>query len=191
MQYPIVLQQSWLLDLVKQNVTRDHYTTSLVKKDAVKEGHRTTPILRIFRFTKLTEGLDLTAILADSTHKMLAIFPYRPTVRDFELKNSQRLTYHTANALVVIRRANLRFVSSQEARSLFGMVMDGPATLVLEVMALDMFLRDQVSLSVAVEKRLVFLYDDPVYRLLCGKRPLSDDPETENEPLCDDDVVSM
>lgn len=191
MEYPLVLQQSWLLGLVKETVTRSQYTTSLLKKDAVKEGFHTTPLLRIFRFMKLTETHDLTAILADSTHKMLAIFPYKPTVRDFEIKYSQRLTYHTPNTLIVVRRANLRFVSPTEARRLFGMVMDGPDTLVLEVLDLDMFLRDQVSLSVAVEKNLVFLYDDAEYRQLCGKRPRTALTEERKVEACDDDVVSV
>lgn len=166
--FPLPFQTSWLNKSILQNVDKGPYTSEVIKKN-VTSSINTTPILRISKFLKKTPANSLTCVLSDSTHQILAVFPFKPTVVAFENLYRQRITYHTVNCLVLIKQANLRFISRQTLAKDFEINVNNNVDLViLEVLDLRIFQRDQVPLSGHVENRLKFVYFDPRYVEVCG-----------------------
>lgn len=180
MPYPIVLLSSWVLESVLSHIRESSaYVGNMVSKNFVKYESPGkcnldwTPILRVFKFTQSTEAGELTAVLNDSTHKILSHFN-RECVRRFETKHKQRLTYHTTNSLVLVRRANLRFVSLKQLRAQFGVVAGlqinaRTEIVVLEVLEVDMFQRDQIRVPASAENTLRFIYAEGDYKKRCRK----------------------
>lgn len=148
------------------------------------------PILRIFKFLNSTSSLGITAILADSKHKILAYFPFRPTIVKFETFYKQRLTFHTANCLITVQQANLKFINKTELHNDYCVDFSNDIDIaILEIIDFKIFQRDQVLLHNSIENSLSFLYDDGDYKSLCRRTTgglfLSSSAMAE-----DDDVVS-
>lgn len=170
--YPLVLHDNWLLESITGQINKNvKYTNSLIKKDFISPSSISkTPILRILRFLKTTKSSDLTAILSDSTHTVIAIFPFDPAIINFEIRNKHRITYHTPNSLILIKQANLRFVNNVELTTEWGITIEDEIDVaVLEVLDLEIFQRDQIMLGVNIENNLQLIYYDKSYLNLCGK----------------------
>lgn len=196
--YPLVLHDSWLLESITKQINKNvKYTNPLIKKNFISPWSISkTPILRILRFLKTTKSSDLTAILSDSTHTMIAIFPFDPTIINFEVRYKHRITYHTPNSLILIKQANLRFVNNVELTNEWGITIDDEIdVVVLEVLDLEIFQRDQIMFGVNIENNLQLIYYDKSYVNMCGKSRQRDSFE-ENEIKevilqSYDDVVSI
>jgi hypothetical protein len=97
------------------------------------------------------------------------LLPFKPTIVAFENLYKQRITFHTVNCLVEIKQANLRFISRQTLANDFEININNKVDIIiLEVLDLRIFQRDQVFLSGHVENRLKFVYFDPKYVEVCG-----------------------
>lgn len=170
--YPLVLHDNWLLESITGQINKNvKYTNPLIKKDFISPSCISkTPILRILRFLKTTKSSDLTAILSDSTHTVIAIFPFDPAIINFEIRYKHRITYHTPNSLILIKQANLRFVNNVELTTEWGITIEDEIDVaVLEVLDLEIFQRDQIMLGVNIENNLQLIYYDKSYLNLCGK----------------------
>lgn len=197
--YPLVLHESWLADGILKDVANNvNYTNPLVKKEFVGSSStiRKKPILRILKFLKTTQSSGLTAILADSTHKVLALFPFQPTILNFEIQYKQRITYHTLNSLILIKKANLKFVTKPELACDYGINLEHEIDiLVLEVLDLEIFQRDQVTLGVNIENSLQLIYYDKRYLNECGQNRYrrSEKVDEINQTILQsyDDIVSI
>ncbi|CCE83777.1 Piso0_004364 [Millerozyma farinosa CBS 7064] len=196
-EFPIVFQQSWLLDSVTDVIDSHRtYTSPVIKKHFSNTRDSCNTILRIIRFLKTTDNNDLTSILADSTHYILAVFPYHPTIFNFEIKYKQRITFYTPNTLIKVKRANLKFINRNDLIQKYASQFDSTADIaILEVLDFDFFQRDQVSLAVQFEKRLQFIYKSPKYVHACSSRkqgPYDIPAGTEDVSLePDDDIISV
>lgn len=197
-QYPLVLHDSWLLESIIAQINKNvNYTNPLIKKDFVNPSSiKKAPILRIIRFLKTTKSSDLTAVLSDSSHTVVAVFPFHPTIIDFEIRYKHRITYHTQNSLIFIKQANLRFVNNLELLTDWGITIeDGIDVAVLEILDLEIFQRDQIILGVNIENSLQLVYYDRAYLSLCGKNRQKDTQEEydikEIILQCYDDVISI
>lgn len=143
------------------------YTNPNIRKNFIDTLH-VTPILRIFKFLKISNSYGITAILADSKHQILAHFPLLPTVTSFENKYRQRITYETTHCLILLRKVNLVFISKQELKDDYGLYFgDDIDVISLQVLDLDIFGRDKVVLGQGIERNLKFLYDDEDYKKVC------------------------
>lgn len=131
------------------------------------------PILRVFSFTKLTESGELTAVLNDASNKVLALFT-KECIQKFESRFAQRITYHTINSLLLVKRALLRFLTLRELRNKFG-VVDGlrvtpdVALVYLEISEVEFFHREQARVSALVERTLRFVYAESQYEERYGQ----------------------
>lgn len=182
MEYPIVLLSPWVLHCVLSKVRDTAYSSSMAVKNFVKYESPNvnnigwTPILRIFRFAKPTDDGALTAVLNDSTHKILALFTSH-CIRQFESNYKQRITYCTTNSLLLVKRANLRFVSLHQLREQFGVIAGlklrvGTEVLIMEVLEVEMFQRDQIRVPATADNSLLFIYDEASYREKSGRAEL-------------------
>lgn len=196
--YPLVLQESWILESIIKNIKKNEiYTNSTIAKNFISFSHSSkAPILRILRFLKTTRDCDLTAILTDSTHKVIGIFPFSPTIIDFEVKYKQRITYHTLNSLVLIKQANLKFVNNVQLMNEWGVsIEDDIDVAVLEILDLEIFQRDQITLGINIENNLPLVYYDKSYLELCERRrprDLTQEKEVQEVILQNyDDVLSI
>ncbi|ABN64335.2 predicted protein [Scheffersomyces stipitis CBS 6054] len=188
--FPLVFLQSWLWESVEKCIDPSRrYTSSLIKKNFVDETPRkASPIVRISKFIKVTDNKDLTVILSDSTNLMFAIFPFKPTIVNFEDKYKQRITFHTQNILIHIKKANLRFIERKDY-PLYEIPAMGLSMVVLEVLDLEIFQRDQIMLSNKVESTLKFLHNESNYESLFGRKWNNAEENNDREDY--DDVVSF
>lgn len=174
MDYPIVLLNSWVLGLVTGCI-RDQsiYSTNLLVKNFIKFESPTctnlnvTPLLRVFAFTKLTDSGEISAVLHDSSHKILVLFT-KECIERFESRYGQRITYHTVHSLFLVKQANLRFLTLFQLRLKFGVVgglriSPKVALVYLEISDVDFFQRDQIWVSPLAEKMLHYVYGDVEY----------------------------
>lgn len=166
--FPLPFQTSWLNKAIIKNTKKTPYTSDIVKKNVISSLN-VTPILRISKFLKKTSTNALTCVFSDSTHQILVLLPFKPTIVAFENLYKQRITFHTVNCLVEIKLANLRFISRQTLANDFEININNKVDIIiLEVLDLRIFQRDQVFLSGHVENRLKFVYFDPKYVEVCG-----------------------
>lgn len=166
--FPLPFQTSWLNKAIIKNTKKTPYTSDIVKKNVISSLN-VTPILRISKFLKKTSTNALTCVFSDSTHQILVLLPFKPTIVAFENLYKQRITFHTVNCLVEIKQANLRFISRQTLANDFEININNKVDIIiLEVLDLRIFQRDQVFLSGHVENRLKFVYFDPKYVEVCG-----------------------
>jgi hypothetical protein len=166
--FPLPFQSSWLNKAIIKNTKKTPYTSDIVKKNVISSLN-VTPILRISKFLKKTSTNALTCVFSDSTHQILVLLPFKPTIVAFENLYKQRITFHTVNCLVEIKQANLRFISRQTLANDFEININNKVDIIiLEVLDLRIFQRDQVFLSGHVENRLKFVYFDPKYVEVCG-----------------------
>ena len=119
---------------------------------------------------------------------MFAIFPFKPTIVNFEDKYKQRITFHTQNILIHIKKANLRFIERKDY-PLYEIPAMGLSMVVLEVLDLEIFQRDQIMLSNKVESTLKFLHNELNYELLFGRKWNNAEENNDREDY--DDVVSF
>ncbi|KAK6458690.1 Shelterin complex subunit, TPP1/ACD-domain-containing protein [Scheffersomyces xylosifermentans] len=169
--FPLKPLQSWLKESIEKCINPDRpYTSTLVKKNFISNDNmKRTPILRIANFLQVTKNKDLTAVLSDSTHKILAIFPFKPTIINFEEKYQQRITFHTNNTLIHIKQANLRFVQKEDLSLAYDVRYSSYYdVIVLEILDLDIFQRDQIEL-IRVTNSMTYLYDESSYIRFCGR----------------------
>lgn len=184
MAYPIVVLSSWLVKTIEDKVDNiSNYSNNIVAKGFIKyDGPGVcniawTPILRVFKFTNTTEKGEISAILNESTHKILALFT-RECILKFELKYNQRLTYHTLHSLIVVRKANLRFATAPFLRQCFGRVggldlSPGTEVVYLEILEISFFNRDQLTVEATHENKLRFVYGDYDYRIKFGRESIN------------------
>lgn len=175
MVYPLVVLSSWLIKTIDDKVDDfAKYLNNIVAKGFIKyEAPGScnidwTPVLRIFKFTKTTPNGEISAILNDSTHKILAIFT-RDCIIKFESKYSQRLTYHTLHSLIIVRKANLRFALGRFIRESFGSIgsielLTGTEAVYLEILEIELFQRDPMDVDASHENKLKFVYGNDSYR---------------------------
>lgn len=173
MGFPLILQDKWLLEAILSKVDEDIvYSNAIIDKNFVKSVYclEKTPVLRIFKFLKITESHDLTLILSDSHHKILARV-LQSAIFNFELKYSYRITYQTLNSLVILRKTALIFVNKFDLAKDFDYEEDTSTnTIVLDILDLDIFQRDQVQLAPHIELGLKFLYNEDNYRRVCLRK---------------------
>lgn len=175
MVYPIKLLRPHFLQSVVEEVPECvQYSNELVKKNFfVYDGPgkcnlKYTPLFRIFSFQSTTDKGEITGVLNDGSHKILVIFT-RECIEKFELAYSRRLTYHTSRSLVIVRRANLRFIPVSKLRHTFGNVPQlrintGLEVIYLEACELLCFQFDQVTVADAFENSLKFIYEEKAYQ---------------------------
>lgn len=186
MEYPIVLLDAWILDLVTTSVrNRSIYSNPILVKNVItfdgpdSSNLITTPILRLFSFTKSTASGELTAVLNDASHKVLALFS-RKCIQDFESRYAQRITYDTINSLFLVKRALLRFITLRELRHKFGVVnglrvSSDVALVYLEVTDVEFFHREQAKVASLAENTLRFIYADENYKEKLGQTNANDE----------------
>lgn len=181
---PMIMQSSWLVnEVIKSINSNGQYINALIKEDFQPTVLPVSFILRILKFTATTDSKDITAVLADSTHKIFAIFLFSPTIVDFENKYHHRMTYNTRSCLIRIHKANLKFMDNSTVKNCYGRKSDGGlAIAVLEVLEFDIFFKDQYLFINSIENRLKYVYDDAEYNQLCGKKKHK--PEYE-DLMCD------
>ncbi|CAX42569.1 telomerase subunit, putative [Candida dubliniensis CD36] len=177
---PMIMQSSWLVnEVIKSINSNGQYINSLIKKDFQPTVLPVSFVLRILKFTATTDSKDITAVLADSTHKIFAIFLFSPAIVDFENKYHHRMTYNTRSSVIRIHKANLRFMDQSTVNKCYNMKTNGNlAIAVLEILEFDIFLKDQYSFITSIENRLKYVYEDTRYDQLCREkmhRPEYDD----------------
>lgn len=180
MAYPIVLLTSWLLHCLLHKVLVLSSTCDAVAgKDLIHKGRREleyAPIVRIFQLLKKTNSNELTAVLNDSTHKMLAVFR-RECIGEFEKKYSRRITKNTVHTLIHITRANLRFATlKQEIVEMFGLSKQLEAItrladiVYLEILDIEIFTWEQLKVDGYHEQALSLVYENEEYQHKYGKK---------------------
>ncbi|EGW31214.1 uncharacterized protein SPAPADRAFT_61793 [Spathaspora passalidarum NRRL Y-27907] len=169
---PFVFQDSWIANEVINSINPSRtYTSPLVRKDFKSTTLKISSILRICRFLKTTQSNNITAILADSTHKILAYFPFKPTIVEFENQHCKRITYGTTNNLIDVSRANLLFVNGSELQQDYDLTGSWDFDfVVLEVLEFNIFQSDQITFTLGVENSFKFVYDEPIYQRVCKRR---------------------
>lgn len=201
MEYPIVLLDSWLLDLISSSSQKEAiYSNPVLAKSIIafegpdQSNLKTTPVLRVYSFTKLTESGELTAVLNDASNKVLALFT-KECILNFESRFAQRITYHTVNSLLLVKRALLRFLTLRELRQKFG-VVDGLrvspniAIVYLEISEVEFFHREQARVASLVENTLRFVYSEPQYGEKFGQKNASDEKARQFVFQWQDEIVS-
>lgn len=195
--HPIALLPPWLLELVRDVISKQSiYTNLLAKKGFVVykgQGNvnvKSTPLLRLLEFCKAHSDGRLTAILHDSGHKMLVVFTRESLVR-YENKHLERITYMTVRSIFLIKGANLRFITIRQLQELFGNVVGlkiagGLGVLVLEVTDVDSFTKQQIVVPAMDDAALQFLYSDPEYMEICKEGPDTLGLEASRRFLCGD-----
>lgn len=175
MEYPIVLLDSWILSLTLTGVrNKSIYCNPVIIKSFIlfdgpdSTDLRITPLLRVFSFTKATETGELTAVLNDASHKILALFT-RSCIQEFESRYAQRITFHTTNSIFLVKKAHLRFITLRDLRHKFGVVnglrVQSDVSLVyLEVAEVEFFHREQAKVASIAENTLRFIYADEKYK---------------------------
>ena len=198
-EFPLVFLNSWILQaILKRLRSQPNFVGSLVEKNFITSSSidGKVPILRISGFLKVTNDCSLSVVLSDATHKVLALFPYYPTILNFEIAYKQRITYHTLNCLIGIKHAHLRFVNNYELKEKFGFSqLDDTDVAVLEIIDLFIFDRDQIYLGVNIEKKLNFIYWELEYQKECGSmmKTSLDTAKNVEEKITDnyDDMISL
>lgn len=198
-EFPLVFLSSWILQaILKRLRSQLNFVGPLVEKNFITASSidGKVPILRISGFLKVTKDCSLSVILSDATSKVLALFPYHPTILNFEVAYKQRITYHTLKCLIGIRQAHLRFVSNDELKENFGFSQFGDThVVVLEILDFFIFDRDQIYLGVNIEKKLNFIYWELEYQKECGSmmKTSLDTVKNVEEKIMDnyDDMISL
>lgn len=162
MDYPLRLQQSWLKDeytsVLSSSPHGKKFTNSVVVKNFVTSLlTKSTPILFVVRFLKITSDLSVIAILSDSKHLIHGVIPYR-TCKEFEYKYGKRVTFEMSGTLILLKNADFQFATSQQLQEL-GME-PLRAVITVQINELQVFQRDQVELSWIATKHLRFLFED-------------------------------
>lgn len=190
----LISQQSWLckdiVELLKASPTKGG--TGTVKANFIDGNNTILPVLRIIKFLKKTDNNDLAVVLADSTHKIFARFPFKPTIVDFENTYNQRITYCTTNCLVLVKKAELIRVSPAEIRRHYDdLVSNLTDYLLLNVLALEIYQRDQILLTSDIYLKYIYQVDE--YRLLCKhvSNAAKMKAVMDRIKLDNDDVVSL
>lgn len=188
MAYPIVLLSSWLVRTIADNVdSLATYSNNIVAKAFVTYESpgvcniSWTPLLRVFNYIKTTKQGEISAVLHDSTHKILAVFS-RECITKFEARYSQRLTFHTVHSLIIVRKCNLRFATASFLRESFGNIgslnaAPGTEIVYLEVLEIELFHRDQILVEATHENRLRFVYGHEEYQEKFGKTEPKEQPD--------------
>lgn len=157
MKFPLVFQNAWLLDTVVEHVNQKEYCPDGILAREVVRKAAPYYVLRISKFLKTTPDKSITAVVSDSQNGMLAEFPFDPTIIRFENQNSQRLTYHTVNCLIIIKGARLKYTSPAVLARDYNYNSNDYLP-VLEIMDLKILQRDQVQLEAAIENSLLLVY---------------------------------
>lgn len=166
---PIRVLSSWLSkDVINSIGQNTNYVNPIVRKNFKPTLMKVSFLLRILEFISPTESMDITAILSDSTHKILSIFKFDPAIVDFENRYHQRMTYNTVNRIIHIKKANLKFMTIDSINKDFKLNLKGALDIVvLEILDFELFLIDEYRFVNSIESRLEFVYDDPEYDQLC------------------------
>lgn len=165
----------WLLESLVKLKHQRTYPNGLVSKrflnyDGPQVNDGVTPLVRLYAFTKVTEGGGVVALVNDSTHLMIVLFTQEAVI-GFENRYGQRLTYETANRLVILRRANLCLVDKFKDFHLYAQAFQGLNWRVirdnemcyLEAQDVEIFLHDEVKASAAFERQLRPVYCEREY----------------------------
>lgn len=173
----LISQESWLcMEIIHLLETNPSKSVNLkVKSNFINSHTSSKPVFRIIKFLKKTDTNDLALVLADSTHKIFARFPFKPTIVNFENKYNQRITYCTTNSLILVKQAELIRVSPWEIRQNYDDLVNSSLDyLVLNVLLLEIFQRDQILLTTDIY--LEYIYQDDRYQQLC--KHITDDVRT-------------
>lgn len=162
-------QDSWLLKNVLRELEGNQNTYTKLSANFIN-GKSTPSILRIIKFLKVTGSNDLTVVLADSTHKIFAKFPFKPTIVNFENTYNQRITDCTTNSLVLVQKAELLLLGAREIKQNYDDLISGAIDyLVLNILQLEIYQRDQIVLSSDIH--LKYIYQSEEYWQLCKHKP--------------------
>lgn len=184
--YPLVLQNQWVYDSVISTIdVHKTYFDSMLAKNFVKNkktvGNK-TPILRIFQFLKITEDDGMSAILNDSSHKILCKFTYK-CCKQFERLYRQRITFQTLHCLILLETAHLKFIDKVDLNRDFDTFNGNFDVIILEIDHCTIFNHDRTDLPINIEKSLKFIYDELPYKNACGPRYVSDSDDDEIKSL--------
>lgn len=180
---PLVFQDKWLQDLILSAVSSTStFNSSLVKKNFINNDGNSknvsrTAILRIIEFIHVSSNQDLFAIVSDSEHMMIAMFPFNPTITSFEREQNQRITDQTKGCVIRVTNADLRIYNKPSLKKLALLPQDrdffkkfpgcstaGVDTIVLEVKEFNIFQRDLQDLGNIVFKDLQYVYNSQKYQ---------------------------
>lgn len=200
MSYPIVVLSSWLIATIRDKV--DNYSTylnNIVAKGFIKyQGPGVcnidwTPVVRVFMYTNTTAKGEITAILNESSHKILALFT-RECITKFESQYSQRLTSCPVHSLITIRRANLRFATGTFIRDNFrGINIElerGTEAVYLEILEIEVFYQMAMTVEAIYENKLRYVYGDGEYREKFGKQSIDNERLRRNVFALNDGMIS-
>lgn len=173
-QAPQILQDEWLLESITYTIDPTAtYVNPIIMKGFVRDGKvyeqpRKSAILRIHQFLKVTSSGDITAILTDNKHKVLAKFRYDPAISGFENKYKQRITYNTVNSMITIRNCDLRFINKFELIHNYDKSFNSKFEVaVLDIFDCRIYQRDQVQFNFKFESSLKFIYEQNSYKQCC------------------------
>lgn len=172
MKYPLLLQEPWINESIVSTIDSEiTYTNSRIKTDFIVNNKCSigTCIIRIYQFLRITKDGGITAIGNDSTHKVLLKFSFE-AVKLFEKVYRQRITYNMVETLILINRANLKFINSIELYRDFDNFRSKFDVAIIEITHCTIFNRDQMGLQVKLENLLRFIYDEEHYKRKCAPR---------------------
>lgn len=150
-------QTSWLLKDTVNELKGNQSTYIKLNQNFITPKKLPPPILRIMKFLKVGENNEITATLADSTHKIFAKFPFKPTIINFENTYNQRMTYCTTNSLILVKKAELLRVRPEEIRRNYDdLIVESIDYLVLNILDLEIYNRDQISLNSDVHLKYIY-----------------------------------
>lgn len=209
---PLVVQEEWILNLILEQVKPETtYYNDLVKKNFIHydppryKNVSRTPIARITELKHNTPQGDLISVIGDFSHEILTIFPFYPTIDEFERRYNQRITSKTLLSVILIKRANLKFTKAHEfhkfseIKSKDSFIRKFPVfrepnldILVLEITEFQLFQHDQTDLRDNWFKSLRYIYTEDNYKQLCSRYSTSTEPNEQIQSSLDyDDVRSF
>lgn len=172
---PLVFQDQWLLKSITHYIDPvASYSNAVVKKGYIKKGRTCggsgkSAILRINQFFKITKAGGITAVLSDSQHKILANFVFDTAIQRFENKYRQRITYQSINSLIMIKQADLKFISKFDLMHNYDKSFNSKQEVaILDVHECEIFQRDQVMFNFKYQNSLSFIYQDKSYIKACS-----------------------
>lgn len=179
MTYPVPILSSWFLNgILEHTPLQTSYSNALLSKRFISYQDKKcslpyTPLVRVLSFASTAASGEIVVVFNDASHKIMARLTREAIIR-FEQSHGQRITFETLNRLMIIRKADLRFVEKMNRVDFLSVMatLGGcqVATVFLDIFELDYYVRDRVLVSDFADNSLQPVYDDTEYIKRFGRR---------------------